>query len=214
MHPVQLQVALDLVLLDEAVRLAEELDGVAEILEIGTPLIFRQGISAVTAVKQANPQMQVLADLKIMDGGALEATIAFEAGADIVTVLGVAHNSTIAGAVREARKHGRKVMADLIAVADIAGRAKEVEQLGVDYVCVHTAFDIQESHNPLAELTILSAVVPKEKRAVAGGVKLSTLNEIIQYCPEIVVVGGAITNQPDRRAAALEIKRRLIADGR
>ncbi len=44
----------------------------------------------------------VFADLKTMDAGEPEAEIAFEAGADLVSVLGSADDSTIAGAVKAA----------------------------------------------------------------------------------------------------------------
>ncbi len=51
--------------------------------------------------------MKVLADLKIMDAGGYEIMKAAEAGADIITVLGATDDSTIKGAVAEA-KNSRK----------------------------------------------------------------------------------------------------------
>lgn len=80
--------------------------------------------------------MAVLADLKIMDAGEHEANLAFAAGADIVTVLGVAHDETIQGVVQAARRFGggKEVMVDLINTNNPAARAKEVAKLGVDIV--------------------------------------------------------------------------------
>ena len=42
----------------------------------------------VRRIKERFPCLEVLCDTKIMDAGAYEARLAFEAGADYVTVLG------------------------------------------------------------------------------------------------------------------------------
>jgi len=95
-----LQLALDFVELEEALGLLEKVHSFVDIVEIGTPTIIRYGVEAVRRVKQSFPQKLVLADLKIMDAGEGEARLAFEAGADVVTVMAVAHDETILGAVR------------------------------------------------------------------------------------------------------------------
>lgn len=203
----KLQVALDLFDLEAAIQVAMELKGVADIIEIGTPFIIKEGVRSVTSIKNIVPETLVLADLKIMDAGKHEAGLAFEAGADIVTVLGAADNSTIEGVVKAAGDFGRQVMVDMISVPDIKKRADEIDKLGVDYICVHTATDVQHTgRNLLEELITLNEAVKYAKKAVAGGVKLETLKLIVPHRPEIVVVGGAITGKPDKRKAALEMK--------
>jgi len=155
-------------------------------------------------------ELEILADTKIMDAGELEAEIAFKAGADIVTVLGVTHDETVQGALKAAKKYGGKIMIDMIGVNNIEERAKELEDMGVDYICVHTAFDIQSTgHNPLEELKRVNKVITKSKTAVAGGVKLETVDEIVSEGVDVVVVGGAISNASDRVLAAKQIKERL-----
>lgn len=209
----KLQVALDFIEISSAIKLVQELQGIADIIEIGTPFIIKDGIKAVTEIKKVSTDMLVLADLKIMDAGEHEARIAFEAGADIVTVLGAADDATIHGTVNEARKHNKKVMVDMIAVHDIKKRAVEIDKTGVDYICVHTAFDIQATgKNPLEELNIMREVVGNSKIAVAGGVKPDTLQQIVVYNPEIIIVGGAITGKTDKRAAALGLKEIMKRD--
>ena len=42
-------------------------------------------------------QLEVLCDAKIMDAGAYEAQLAYDAGADYVTVLGITDDLTIKG---------------------------------------------------------------------------------------------------------------------
>ena len=95
----RLQFAMDTLTTESALDLAAKAAPYVDILELGTPLIKSEGLAAITAVKAAHPDKTVFADLKTMDAGELEADIAFSAGADLVTVLGVAGDSTIAGAV-------------------------------------------------------------------------------------------------------------------
>ena len=203
----KLQLALDMVDIEGAKTILKEVNDVIDIAEVGTPFVIKEGLRAVTEIKNAYPSLKVLADLKIMDAGEHEARIGFYAGADIVTVLGVADDVTIQGVVKAARECGRQVMVDMISVADIEKRAVRIDTFGVDYICAHTAFDVQGyEDNPLEEMKLLKQVLQYAKPAIAGGIKKDTLKQIIPYKPEIVVVGGAITGRPDIRQAALEIK--------
>jgi 3-hexulose-6-phosphate synthase len=210
---VYLQLALDLIELEAAEALIAGVKDSVDILEAGTPLIVRYGISAVRAFKRLAPEKLVLADVKIMDAGNYEAALAFENGADIVTVLAAAEDATIKGAVKEAAKWGKKTMADLIAVNDPVKRALQVAEMGVDYVCVHTATDVQsEENNPLKELQLVKGVLDGPVIAVAGGVNLKTLPDIMRCGPEIVIVGSAVTGSGDAANAAARFKE-MIAKG-
>ncbi|PKM64827.1 MAG: 3-hexulose-6-phosphate synthase [Firmicutes bacterium HGW-Firmicutes-20] len=203
----KLQLALDVCTIEGGLKLVESVVDYIDIIEIGTPLIIEHGLHPVVLFKEAFPQKMILADAKIMDAGEHEANLCFAKGADIVTVLGVAHNSTIAGVVRAAKTYGKQVMVDMIDVIDLQFRAQEVERLGVDYVCVHTAFDIQSTGvNPLDELRLINEVLSQGKAAVAGGVKVATVKDIVKENPEIIVVGGGITSQFDPAVAARRIK--------
>jgi 3-hexulose-6-phosphate synthase len=128
-------------------------------------------------------------------------------------VLGASNDRTIAGAVSEARKTNRQIMVDMINVRDIETRAKEIDALGVDYICVHTGYDLQAvGQNSFEDLQTIKRVVKNAKVAIAGGIKLSTLQQVIDAKPDLILVGGGITGQEDRRAAASDI-RELIAQG-
>ena len=137
----KLQVAMDLLTVEDALELAGKVAEYVDIIELGTPLIKAAGLSAVTAVKAAHPDKIVFADMKTMDAGELEADIAFKAGADLVTVLGAADDSTIAGAVKAAKAHNKGIVVDLIGVADKVTRAKEVRALGAKFVFVGRPFN-------------------------------------------------------------------------
>lgn len=211
----KLQLALDFITMQEAKDLLEELGTSIDIVEIGTPFVIQEGIKAVQEIKHEFPSLIVLADLKIMDGGKHEANMAFEAGADIVTVLGVSDNATIKASVEQSKKHNKSVMVDMIGVQDIQKRAVEIDNLEADYICVHTAFDIQATgENPLFELQKVKSVVKNAKIAVAGGIKLKTIHEIVKEHPEIIIVGGGITGQPDRKQAALKMKEIMNQEGK
>ncbi|WP_077622679.1 3-hexulose-6-phosphate synthase [Sediminibacillus massiliensis] len=203
----QLQLALDLVNIEEAKEVVKEVEQHIDIVEIGTPVVINEGLRAVKEIKEAFPSLQVLADLKIMDAGAYEVMKASEAGADIITVLGATDDATIKGAVDEARKQGNKILVDMINVQDIEKRAKEVDQLGVDFICVHTGYDLQaEGENSFAQLQIIKNVVKNAKTAVAGGIKLDTLSEVVNADPDLVIVGGGITGVEDKSGVAAQMR--------
>lgn len=207
----KLQLALDMADLDEALNCIEETKNSIDIVEVGTPLAFKCGVKAISLIKENYPGKEVLADFKIMDGGNYEACIAFEAGADIVTVLGVSSDITIAGAISAARKFQRKIMVDLIGIIEIEERISLIEKLSVDYVCVHTAVDDQNGLNsPMAQFVIATQVVTTTKLAIAGGLNIRNIGDIVTYNPEIVIVGAGITSEPNKAKAAADIKRKLI----
>ena len=93
----ELQLALDLVNIPEAIELVKEVEQYIDVVEIGTPVVINEGLKAVQEMKSAFPHLKVLADLKIMDAGGYEIMKAAEAGADIITVLGATDDSTIKG---------------------------------------------------------------------------------------------------------------------
>ena len=209
----KLQLALDLVDIPGAIELIKEVEEHIDVVEIGTPVVINEGLKAVKEVKAAYPNLTVLADLKIMDAAGYEVSQASAAGADIITILGAAEDASIKGAVEEAKKQGKQILVDMIAVKDIATRAKELDELGVDYICVHTGYDLQaKGQNSFADLETIKSVVKNAKTAIAGGIKLETLPEVIKAQPDLVIVGGGITSKEDKKAAAAQMQT-LIKQG-
>jgi 3-hexulose-6-phosphate synthase len=181
-----------------------------DIAEIGTPLVFREGMRAVRRIRGDYPQLTLVADLKIMDAGQAEADIAFNAGADIVTAMAAAADATIAGALESARDRGKRVMVDMMQVADRRARALELLSLGCDLLCLHTAHDQQAAlGSPFAQLAELRAALPSTGLAIAGGVKLPDLAHILPFKPEAIIVGSAITAAADPRASAKRFHERI-----
>ncbi|WP_026694222.1 3-hexulose-6-phosphate synthase [Peribacillus kribbensis] len=203
----QLQLALDLVNIPEAIELIREVEEHIDVVEIGTPVVINEGLRAVKEIKNAFPDLSVLADLKIMDAAGYEVMKASEAGADIITILGAAEDESIKGAVEEAKKQGKKILVDMIAVKDLEGRAKELDEFGVDYICVHTGYDLQAvGQNSFEDLNTIKKVVKNSKTAIAGGIKLETLPEVIKQHPDLIIVGGGITSKDNKKEAAAQMQ--------
>ncbi|MCT1904984.1 3-hexulose-6-phosphate synthase [Oceanobacillus sojae] len=207
----KLQLALDLVDIQGAIELVKEVEEYVDVVEIGTPVVINEGLKAVKEVKAAFPDLTVLADLKIMDAAGYEVSQAAAAGADIITILGAAEDESIKGAVEEAKKQGKQILVDMIAVKDIETRAKELDELGADYICVHTGYDLQAvGQNSFEDLHTIKGVVKNAKTAIAGGIKLETLAEVVKHQPDLVIVGGGITGKEDKKAAASEMKELIL----
>lgn len=207
----KLQIALDLTTTEEAISLVEKTLPYIDIAEVGTPMIMREGMVPVRELKKRFPELCVLADTKIVDGGALECGDAVEAGADIVTVLAFSDRQTVRDVVDVAHKAGRKVMADLIGIEDIPAVALEMAALDVDYICVHTGVDAQKSgRTPLGDLDRLLTVLPSEKTGVAGGISLKTIGSYAARKPGILIAGGALAGSVDPRQTAKEMKEAMV----
>ena len=139
-----LQVALDLLDMKRALQIAQEsLDGGADWIEAGTPLIKSEGIGAVRQLRDRFRKATIVADMKVADTGAIEVEMAAKAGADIVCILADADDAVVADAVRAARLYGIRLMADLINVQDPQARAGQLESMGVDIICAHVGIDQQ-----------------------------------------------------------------------
>ena len=202
----KLQLAMDVLTLDAALELSGKVAEYVDIIELGTPLVKNAGLSAVTAIKEAHPDKIVFADLKTMDAGELEADIAFQAGADLVTVLGVADNSTIAGAIKAGKTHGKGVVVDLIGVDDKTARAKEVTELGAEFVEFHSGLDEQAQEGYDLHALLTAGKASGVAFSVAGGVTLGTLADVQASGADVAVVGGGIYSADDPGQAAKELR--------
>lgn len=206
----KLQVAMDVLTVEAALDLAGKVAESVDIIELGTPLIKNAGLSAVTAVKSAHPDKIVFADMKTMDAGELEAEIAFNAGADLVSVLGSADDSTIAGAVKAAKAHNKGVVVDLIGVADKVSRAKEARALGAKFIEFHAGLDEQALPGYNLNVLLSAGEEARVPFSVAGGVNISTIEAVQRAGADVAVVGGSIYSAEDPALAAKELKAAII----
>lgn len=204
----KLQMAVDIGDTNQLLEMTAKVHDIVDIVEVGTPMIIREGQIPVRALRAQYPDLTILSDTKIMDGGNLEARYACEAGADIVTVLALADNHTIKSVVNEARKYGKRTLADMVNVHDVITRSKELDDLGVDYICVHTATDVQfTGKTPLKELEKTMTVVKNARVAVAGGINKRIIQSVVEIGPEIIIIGSGLAYVPNLREAAIEYQK-------
>lgn len=208
----KLQLALDTQTLEQAIELLEQVHTKVDIVEAGTPFVLEYGMVGVRELKKRFTDVEVLCDAKIMDAGKFETENILRAGADWVTVMACTDDATIADCAAAAHRSGKKAMADLLCVADIPKRARELDAMGIDCIAIHTGVDQQaKGQTPLKDLECLKGVGTKAMTAVAGGISLKTLDDYMALRPDILIVGGGIGNSEDPAGTAAEFKRRIEA---
>jgi 3-hexulose-6-phosphate synthase/6-phospho-3-hexuloisomerase len=197
--------------LNRAVVIAHEaVDGGADWVEVGTPLIKSEGAEAVRTLRREFPGKKIIADTKTMDVGGVEVEIMAKAGANIITVLGLSEDSTIEEAVMAGRKYGAEVMVDMINVPDKLQRSIEVEKLGVAYICLHMGIDTQmKGEEP--PIDILRKVVEAVSIpiAVAGGITAESVGQYVEAGATDIIVGGAIIKTGNIKEAAENVKKAM-----
>lgn len=205
-----LQVALDFVDLPRAVKVAEAaIEGGADWLEIGTPLIKSEGMNAVRHFRKLFPGRTLIADMKTMDAGRAEVEMAAKAGANVAVVMGNAPDSTIRECVQAGKNYGIKICVDCIDDVKVEERAADIEKWGADYITIHTAIDDQMYGK--TPFDILQRVCRKVKIpvAVAGGINSENAIDAVSAGASVVIVGGYISKSKDAKAATESILRAM-----
>jgi 3-hexulose-6-phosphate synthase len=222
MHPI-VQISLDLTDIDEALETAAmAMRAGVDWLEAGTPLILAEGLHGVRKLRKAFPGVPIVADLKTMDGGFLEAEMMAGAGATHVVVMARAHEETIRRVVEAGRKFGVKVMGDNLGCDDMVAAAKWLEDLGCDYIIHHIGYDERRGiaargermPSPLDQLREVVAAVSIPVQAV-GGLSLEQAILCPAYGAPLVVLGAPLTVDADAFKTAsgdLESSLRLICE--
>jgi 3-hexulose-6-phosphate synthase/6-phospho-3-hexuloisomerase len=222
MHPI-VQISLDLTNIDEALTTAAmALRAGVDWLEAGTPLILAEGLHGVRALRNAFPDVPIVADLKTMDGGYLEAEMMAKAGATHVVVMARAHEETIRCVVQAGKDHGIKVMGDNLAAPDMVSAAQWLEALGCDFIVHHVGYDERRGivarggrqPSPLDQLKEVVAAVNVPVQAV-GGLTLEQAISTPSYGAPLVVLGAPLTVDADAFKTAdgdLESSLRLICE--
>jgi 3-hexulose-6-phosphate synthase len=199
------QISLDVLSIDEALSTAEmALRAGVDWLEAGTPLIIAEGMHGVRALRTRFPQTPIVADLKTMDGGYLEAEVMAQAGATHVVVMARAHAETIRMVVKAGRDLGVKVMGDNLGCEDMVAAARRLEDLGCDFVIHHIGYDERRgiaargepAPNPLDQLREVVDAVSLPVQAV-GGLTLEQAVRTPEFGAPLVVLGAPLTIDAD-----------------
>jgi 3-hexulose-6-phosphate synthase len=202
------QISLDLTSIEEALDNARKaVRAGIDWLEAGTPLILAEGLRAVQSLRRAFPQHPIVADLKTMDGGYLEAEMMAKAGATHVVVMARAHPATIKAVVQAGRDYGVKVMGDDLGCNDKPAAASALEDLGVDYIVHHVGYDerrdpaVIAAHggrapSPLDKLRAVVNAVSIPVQAV-GGLSVEDVLRLPDYGVYHLVLGAPLTVDAD-----------------
>ncbi|MEM3503068.1 MAG: orotidine 5'-phosphate decarboxylase / HUMPS family protein, partial [Nitrososphaeria archaeon] len=97
------------------------------------------------------------------------------------------------------------LMADLLGVKSQVERAVELKNLGVNMLCAHTAIDQEKSGVDAKEkVEMVKRIVEQTGLIVsaAGGITFDTADMMLKAGAKILVVGRAITSNPEPRKAA------------
>ena len=217
------QISLDIIDLNEALETAAlAMRAGVDWLEAGTPFILAEGLHGVKKLREAFPNTPIVADLKTMDGGYLEAEMMAKAGATHVVVMARAHEETIKCVVKAGKDYGVKVMGDNLSCDDMIAAAKMLEDLGCDYVIHHIGYDERRGiaaqgkrmPNPLDQLREVVQAVNIPVQAV-GGLSLEQAIRCPEYGAPLVVLGAPLTIDADAFKTAdgdLESSLRLICE--
>jgi 3-hexulose-6-phosphate synthase/6-phospho-3-hexuloisomerase len=217
------QISLDLTSIPEAVKTAHlAVRAGVDWLEAGTPLIIAEGMNGVRALRAEFPSVPIVADLKTMDGGWLEAEMMANAGATHVVVMERAHPETVKVVVKAGRDFGVQVMGDNLAAEDKVEAARRLEDLGCDYVIHHTGYDERRGlsamgkpwPSPLDQLREVVAAVHVPVQAV-GGLSIEQAIRTPEYGAPLVVLGAPLAIDADSFKAAagdLESVLRMICE--
>jgi 3-hexulose-6-phosphate synthase len=200
LSPPIVQISLDLTNLQEALETAHiAVDAGVDWLEAGTPLLLAEGLRAVEALRSRFPDHPIVADLKTMDGGYLEAEMMAKAGASFVVVMGRAHEATIRRVVDAGRDFGVGVMGDNLAADDRVANARWLESLGVDVIIHHIGYDERrmiKGLSPLDELDDVVRAVSVPVQAV-GGLSISQAIQCPARGAPLVVLGAPLVIDAD-----------------
>ena len=215
------QISLDITTIPEALETAAmALRAGVDWLEAGTPLIIAEGMNGVRALRREFPNVPIVADLKTMDGGWLEAQMMAKAGATHVVVMERAHPETVKVIVKAGRDFGVKIMGDNLGSPDMVASAKRLEDLGCDFVIHHIGFDERRGivasggrcPSPLDQLSDVVKAVSKPVQAV-GGLTIDQAIRTPEYGAPLVVLGAPLAIDADAFKTAggdLESKLRFI----
>lgn len=171
------------------------------IIEAGTPLIKRYGVEVVQKIHQLRPESVVVADLKTIDTGNLEARIAGDATADVICFSGLAPIKTMEKFIEECKKIGAFSLMDTINVPNPVEILKKLK-IKPDILELHRAIDVENEKYAWGNIQEIREVCGNVLIAVAGGIRVSNVETALKAGADIIVVGRAITAAKDVAGAA------------
>lgn len=210
----KVQVALDTRDIPSALAALHRVGSQVDIIEVGTILCLSEGMRAVSALRAAHPDHVLLADIRIAEAGGLLSRMAFESGADWVTVVSGAAASTFEVVAKVAADVGGDVQVELSDgwSWDLVDRCRG---LGIAHFILHRSRDAEEQGTlswPAQDLDAIARIHELGGRvSVTGGMTASQVAAFDGLPVEIFIAGRALYAAADPAASAVEF--RAAVDG-
>ena len=199
-RPPYLQISLDAPSVENAKKIIAQLPGSDRIIiEVGTPLIKRYGTRVISELRKDAKDTFMVADLKTLDVGKVEADIAYEDTADAVVAAGLAPPETLDAFTHEAKRLGIYAVIDMLNVEDVLGKLQSLKEFP-DVVILHRGIDQETGRSSgLERIQIIRQAFPNKKYliAVAGGIVPETAKEALDKGADILIVGRYVTQSKD-----------------
>ena len=152
----------------------------------------------------------MLADFKTPDVGGLEAQLAFDAGADFVSIIGGATLATVKEALKVANQRpGKEIVMECTGVRDILGMAREWKEIGVTRLVYHREWDAQAAGREWQDedrRQIQEIINMGYKVTVTGGLTPELIPFFAGLDVSVFICGRAIHQASDPRAAARKMR--------
>lgn len=206
----KLQLALDRMEINEAIQLTKKVEDSIDWVEVGTSLIKEFGMASVKEMRKAFPNKVIVADIKTIDNARYEFEMAYQAGADVATVMGVSPLVTIDACMEVANRFNKIAMFDLLNTTE--EQVKSLFKYNEAVFCIHVSKDEQEESGARnkGKSNIKFPADQSLKLAVAGGIAMDSLESLKRTLnPSVVIVGSAITKAENPSEAAKKFKQAL-----
>lgn len=197
----KLQISFDLLDLDKAIDIGSEVAQYADIVEIGTILIYHYGIHAVKKFREKFPDKTILADTKIVDRGKEVTELFADAGADWITVMAGTSPNVIHATTTAAHNANMKVMLDLIDSGSIGQSALEAKNLGANALLFHQPYSENESLVFLDKWDLLKGNT-NLPIFVSAKINRDNVDKIVALKPDTIIVGVSIIDAHDSATEA------------
>lgn len=200
MEPV-LQVALDLVDLNDAMRIANEAvaTGYVDWIEVGTPLIKSEGLRAVRRVKENFPDKRIVVDMDVISHP-LEFEAAMDTGADIILISGTVPEDMVQKCVKESRKAGVEIMVDLTRVPSASDSLQRLGSMDIDYLLINFD-DLEKISNSV--VTPIAVAIDSDTKKAADAVDLGA---------SVIILGESIAKASNVQEVVRNIKKAVSGE--
>ncbi|HZO36830.1 MAG TPA: orotidine 5'-phosphate decarboxylase / HUMPS family protein [Solirubrobacteraceae bacterium] len=201
------QVALDLHDLPTALAALREVAPYVDIIEVGTVLCLSAGMGAVAAIRAAYPDHLVLADIRVAEAGSILSALAYDAGADWVTVVSGAAPEAFPAVAKVAGERGCDVQVELSDgwTWDTVERCRE---LGIRHFIFHRSRDA-EALGDLSwserDLDSIARVYAMGGRvSVTGGLTTAEVADFAETPVEVFIAGRGLYGSSNPATSAQE----------